>query len=447
MRDKVSAALAALPRDAAIVCAVSGGADSVALLHCLAALAPTMGISLSAAHFNHCLRGAESDGDEAFVQALCARWSIPLALGRGDVRARAAETGESLEEAARALRHQFLRAQPGLIATAHNADDQVETVLVNLLRGTGLRGLGAMAPREGRYLRPLLQVTRAEILAYLEANGLSWREDSTNGRDDALRNRLRHHVVPLLRRENPSLAATVARSTAILRQDEAYLAGETQALLRRAARDGGWDAATLFAAPAALRSRAIRQLLPISKPAAAHVEAVEALLRDCRGSQSVSLPGGVTARREYGLLRLERTPSPAAFAPVSLSPGQTVSLPGTGLRVRLDGPVILEKKVDFLSTFAIKCDMMEEILHLTVRPRLTGDRLRGPGGSKSLKRWMIDRKIPAARRDLLPVAADSRGVVAVYQVGCDWARRAAPGEPAWLLRFWREGSESDDEPV
>lgn len=447
MRDKVTAALAALPRDAAIVCAVSGGADSVALLHCLAALAPAMGFSLSAAHFNHCLRGAESDGDEAFVQALCAQWSIPLALGQGDVKARAAETGESIEEAARVLRHQFLRAQPGLIATAHNADDQVETVLLNLLRGTGLKGLGAMAPQEGRYLRPLLQVTRAEILAYLEAFGLTWREDSTNGRDNALRNRLRHHVVPLLRQENPSLAATVARSTALLRQDEAYLAGETQALLRRAARDGGWDAAILFAAPPALRSRAIRQILSIQKPAAAHVEAVEALLRDCRGSQSVSLPGGVTARREYGLLRLERTPSPAAFAPVSLSPGQQLFLPEAGLRVRLDGPVILEKKVDFLSTFAIKCDMMEEILHLTVRPRMTGDRLRGPGGSKSLKRWMIDRKIPAARRDLLPVAADSRGVVAVYQVGCDWARRAAPGEPAWLLRFWREGSESDDEPV
>lgn len=444
MRDKVSAALEALPRDSVIVCAVSGGADSVALLHCLAALAPAMGFSLCAAHFNHCLRGAESDGDAAFVQALCAQWSIPLALGRGDVKARAAETGESIEEAARVLRHQFLRAQPGLIATAHNADDQVETVLLNLLRGTGLKGLAAMAPREGRYLRPLLQVTRAEILAYLEEHGLSWREDSTNSQDGALRNRLRHHVIPLLRQENPSLAATVARSTALLRQDEAYLAGETQALLRRAARDGGWDAAALSAAPAALRSRAIRQLLPIQKPAAAHVAAVEALLADVRGSRAISLPGGVTARREYGLLRLEQTPSPVAFAPVSLFPGQQRSLPEAGLLVRLDGPVILEKKVDFLSTFAIKCDMMEEILHLTIRPRLPGDRLRGPAGGKSLKRWMIDRKIPAARRMLLPVAADSRGVVAVYQLGCDWARRAAPGEPAWLLRFWREGSESDD---
>ena len=180
MKDKVKAALAGLSPGSALVCAVSGGADSVALLHCLWTLSEEAGFSLSAAHFNHCLRGEESDGDEAFVRYLCKQWGVPLAVGRGDAAKRARETGESLEEAARALRHGFLSAQPGLIATAHNADDQVETVLINLLRGTGLRGLCGMAPQSGRIVRPLLTVTRAEILVYLQENGLSWREDSSN---------------------------------------------------------------------------------------------------------------------------------------------------------------------------------------------------------------------------------------------------------------------------
>ena len=143
MKDKVKAALAGLSPGSALVCAVSGGADSVALLHCLRTLSEELGFSLTAAHFNHCLRGEESDGDEAFVRYLCKQWGVPLAVGRGDAAKRARETGESLEEAARALRHGFLSAQPGLIATAHNADDQVETVLINLLRGTGFVAFAA----------------------------------------------------------------------------------------------------------------------------------------------------------------------------------------------------------------------------------------------------------------------------------------------------------------
>lgn len=444
MVPEVRAVLRTLPPGSRVVCAVSGGADSVALLHCLAALQRELGFTLTAAHFNHCLRGAESDGDEAFVRALCGIWSIPLTVGRGDVRQRAAETGESLEEAARHLRYAFLRAQDGYLATAHNADDQVETVLLNLLRGTGLKGLGAMAPREGRILRPLLEVSRADILQYLHQHGLAWREDSSNGEDSALRNRLRHHVIPLLRRENPSLSATVARSTAILRQDEAFLAGETAALLHRAAREGGWNCEILARAPDALRTRALRQLIGGKKPAAVHVAAVEALLTRRNGSTSVDLPGGRVARREYGLLRIESKAAVHGFVPVTLSPGETASLPSLGLRVRLEGPVVLQNKVADASTFALKCDMMEPIPRLTIRPRLTGDRLLGPGGSKSLKRRMIDAKIPAARRDLLPVAADSRGIVAVLGLGCAWDRRALPGDRAWLLTFTSEGRETDD---
>ena len=236
----------------------------------------------------------------------------------------------------------------------------------------------------------------------------------------------------------------MARSTAILRQDEAFLAGETAALLDRAAREGGWNCEILAQAPDALRTRALRQLIGGKKPAAVHVAAVEALLTRRNGSTSVDLPGGRVARREYGLLRIESKAAVHGFVPVTLSPGETASLPALGLRVRLEGPVVLQNNVADASTFALKCDMMEPTPRLTIRPRLTGDRLLGPGGSKSLKRRMIDAKIPAARRDLLPVAADSRGIVAVLGLGCAWDRRALPGDRAWLLTFTSEGRETDD---
>lgn len=431
-----------LPAGSRVVCALSGGADSVALLHCLLSLRETLGIQVAAAHFNHCLRGAESDGDEAFVRELCASWSVELAVGRGDVTAQARTAGQSVEEAARRLRYDFLLSQPGLIATAHHADDQVETVLLNLLRGTGLKGLGGMAPRRGRIVRPLLPVTRAEVEAYLLAHGLPHREDCSNETDGALRNRLRHQITPLLRAENPALAQSVLRMTELLRRDEAYLEAETQTLLDRAARPEGWDCQTLREAPAVLRRRAIRQILEIPKPAMAHVDAVEGLLHSLEGSASVNLPGGVTARREYGLLRLERDGGAVSFAPVRLTAGERAFLPGPDLWVSIEGPVILEHEVDFLSTFALKYDRMDSVKSICVRPRQTGDVLRLPGGERSLKRLMIDRKIPARRRELVPVAADEQGILAVYGLGADSARTARPGDRAVLIKMRSEERET-----
>ena len=428
-----------------VVCAVSGGADSVAMLHCLLSLRQTLEIEVAAVHYNHCLRGEASDQDEAFVRGLCASWGVELTTARGDVAAHAARAGQSIEEAARQLRYAFLLAQPGLIAVAHNADDQVETVLLNLLRGTGLKGLCAMEPKRERVIRPLLPVTRTEIEAYLAEHGLPHREDATNGEDDALRNRLRHHVTPLLKQENPSLPDTVARMTALLRQDEAYLAEQTRDLLEQAKRESGYDCRILLEAPAVLRRRAIRQLLEIPKPSMAHVEAVEALLADLRGSAHAELPGGWRMTREYGLLRLERTEPAAGFAPVALKPGERASLPGTPWEVSVTGPVILEKSVDSISTFALKYDMIGRGCTVCVRPRRTGDSLCLPGGTKSLKKLMIDRKIPAARRDSLPVFADGDNILAVYGLGTDVRRAAVPGDRAVLIQIRSRGEKNHDQ--
>ena len=213
-----------------VICAVSGGADSVCMLHVLLSLRNTLGITVEAAHFNHQLRGEESDRDEAFVRTLCAELGVVLHVDNGDVRARAAKTHESVEEAARALRYAFFSSLSGRIATAHTQDDNLETVLLNLTRSTGLAGLCGIPPRRERFIRPMLAVSRAEIEAYLAQNGLSHVTDSTNFLPDARRNRLRQSVIPLLKAENPSLCETAFRMCRLLEADEAQLSAQAEAV-------------------------------------------------------------------------------------------------------------------------------------------------------------------------------------------------------------------------
>ena len=208
-----------LPPGGGVLCAVSGGADSVYLLCRLCELRESLGLRVWAAHYNHCLRGAESDRDEAFVRALCAGLGVEAYSGRGDVAAFARENGLGTEDAARRLRYGFLEQTADAlgadaIATAHTADDNAETMLLNLARGAGLRGLCGIPPRRGRVIRPILGVTRAEIDAYLELKGVGHVEDSTNAGDDYARNRIRHHAVPALRSVNPEFSRAASRAAA-----------------------------------------------------------------------------------------------------------------------------------------------------------------------------------------------------------------------------------------
>ena len=383
MKNNVLAAMAAMTKPGdTVTAALSGGADSVALLHCLHTLQEPLGIRLRACHFNHGLRGEASDGDEAFCRSLCENLGIELLVGRGDVPARAEETGESLEEAARNLRYAFF-ASCGLVATAHNADDNAETVLLNLIRGTGLKGLCGIPVQREHILRPLLSVSRQQILAYLEEEKLPHREDATNSADDCLRNRLRHHVMPLLKKENPGLLAGISRMTARLRQDEDLLQQMSQSCT---------TVPQLQRAPQSLRRRAIRTLLKdVSKLTAAHIEAVEALILGSDPSGEVSLPQGLTARREYDKLVVEKAEK-ATFSPVILScPGQAEAA----------GYV-------FTST--------ESGSPITIRPRKTGDAICLKGGTKTVKKLLIDKKIPAFRREMIPVLEQDGRILAVWGV-------------------------------
>ncbi|HZY72583.1 MAG TPA: tRNA lysidine(34) synthetase TilS [Edaphobacter sp.] len=230
-----------------ICVAVSGGADSVALLLALhsanAAKRDSLGVGLSAAHVHHGIRPGEADIDQQFVEALCARLDIPLQIHRANIPESAARTGETIEEAARNVRYDFFASLIGdghadSVLTAHTLDDQAETVLMKLLRGAWTEGLSAIhpvvqigGPRPGKILRPFLNTRRIEIEAYLKQTGQSWREDSTNIDTAYTRNRIRHELLPRLRDYNPNLDRTLAHLAELAREEEDHWHAELSRLL------------------------------------------------------------------------------------------------------------------------------------------------------------------------------------------------------------------------
>ena len=382
-----------------VIAAVSGGADSVAMLFALYLLRDELGITLEAAHFNHHLRGAESDRDEAFVTDFCGRYCIPLHMGSG----RIVSGKKGLEAAARDARYAFLRSLPGKVATAHTADDNAETVLMRLIRGTGLKGLGAIAPVSGNVIRPMLTVTRDDVEAFLEEYALPHVEDSSNAEDDFLRHRIRHGILPLMRAENPRIGENLSAMALLLRQDEACL----QAMIPEEQMP---DVSRLKAMEPALRRRTLERFLKaqgVREPEQIHILQAEQLLYHRSPSASMQFPGGVTIGRQYDrLVRLECAPE---------LPETRLSVPGEicigGKRFVSEYAIDLEERPDSVLVCPVGV--------LIVRSRRSGDTMRLPGGTRSLKKMYIDRKIPASQRAAVPVLADDRGVLAVFGIGTD----------------------------
>ena len=369
IRDKVSAG-------DTVICAVSGGADSMALLWGMYLLREQLGITLKAAHFNHGLRGAESDGDAAFVEQFCSAYEIPLYLEKGQVTA----GPKGLEASAREARYKFFERLEGKIATAHTADDNAETILMHLVRGTGLKGLGGIVPVRGNVIRPMLEITRREVVAFLEEYAVSHVEDSSNGSDDFLRNRIRHHVMPQLLQENPRFSLDLTAMAAGLRQDEAYLSEKTPDTV---------NVKELRSLPPALQSRSISRFLVtsgVAEPSRANVASVMGLLYTDRPSARVDLPGGVVIERNYDTLRT---------APAVEAPGSAIlHCPGC---VQF-GHMVIHSTPGKMATLKYDRFVVAPVGQMIVRSRQSGDEMRLTGGTKSLKKLFADRKIPASQR-------------------------------------------------
>ncbi len=383
-----------------IICAVSGGADSMALLWALYLLKDEWRFRLSAAHFNHNLRKAESDADADFVREFCESYRIPFYAGSGQV----IPGKKGLEAAAREARYAFLCSLPGKIATAHTADDNAETVLLHLVRGTGLKGLGGIAPVNGRVIRPMLNVTRKEVTAFLDAYRIPHREDSSNGSDAFLRNRLRHKVIPLLREENPRLCENLSAMALGLRQDE-------DALSRLSVLEFPPAIAHIREMPPALRARALDRFLKesgVREPERSHIAQAEALVFSKNPSALAHFPGGVTIRRNYGVLERAEERTGPEWKFVRVPAGEILNTP-------------------FVFTVVPQG-------HIYLRPRRSGDTIRLPGGSRSLKKLFIDRKIPAQQRASIPIVCDDGGILGIPGIGVN-LDRAAQALPAVQIRF------------
>ena len=406
-----------------VICAVSGGADSMALLWGMFLLKEKLDFRLEAAHFDHGLRGEESTGDAEFVEKFCDFHDIPLHLGRGNV-----VPGEKgLEAAAREARYRFLRSLNGTVATAHTADDNAETILMHLVRGTGLKGLGGIAPQRGKLIRPMLGITRREVEDFLTEWHLPHVEDSTNDTDAFLRNRLRHHVMPLLQAENPRIAENLSQMALRLREDEACLT-------RQSHYETLPEVEILRTLPPAVRTRMLERFLKengVREPEDVHIAQAEALVFSDSPSASAAFPGGVTLSRQYG--RLTANPTGEAFTPVTLTcPG---SAEMAGIRITCEPAQELAQSENLLTV----CPAGK----ISIRPRQTGDKIRLSGGSKSLKKLFIDRKIPAAVRERIPVACDETGILGVYSIGVN-LERAAQTLPAVTIRFDRIQGETEN---
>lgn len=390
-----------------VYCALSGGADSVALLWAMYLLKEKLGICLRAAHFNHHLRSEESDRDEQFVRDLCHRYDIELVVGHGQVTA----GHKGLEAAARDARYAFFDTLDGKVATAHTADDNTETVLMHLIRGTGLKGLGGIAPIRGKYIRPMLSLTRQDVLAFLREYHLCHITDSSNHTDDFLRNRLRHHVLPLLLEENPRLMENTSFMARQLRLDE-------EALTPPLPTGDTLDVSELRAMGAPQRVRCLTAYLArfgIHDPTAGHIAMLQQLIDSENPSAEAWLPNGVVIRRCYQSITRQLEPVP--LPRTALAEGTVLKLPNQGLSITLRRAQAIENTA---ACFTV-CPCGEVV----VRHRLAGDSIRLPGGTKTLKKLFIDKKIPAAQREQIPVIADDKGVLGVFGIGVNLDRAAA----------------------
>lgn len=462
------------PGDSVLV-AVSGGPDSVALLHVLVGLRAAWNLRPSAFHLNHLMRGRDSDEDARYVVDLCDSLQVPLSLEEFDVRAFAAAKGLSRQEAAREVRYRLLEKVARdlgarRIALGHNADDQVETVLMWLLRGAGMGGLSGIPPVRGMLIRPLMEIPRRDIEEYCRRENLAPRLDASNQKPIYLRNRIRLELVPFLERHfNPAVRLSILRVAEVAREEDSLLDRYARDNYRRLVRetstaDEGMPAVEfapedLRAIPRALERRLVRLCFErvrgdLRRLSLHHVDSVVRLAHAGKTGSVVELPGGVFVRLCYD--RLVFQTHKGSREPARIYPKSLLKVPGVtevkelGVRIRTElkevtpgdiqayvpparcagkGPKMLG-----FSHGALREAFDAGAVHLPlwVRGREAGDRLQPLGfpHMRKLKNVLIDAKIPREVRDSVPIIGDSDGIL--------WAAGVRRSDRAKLARHTRE---------
>ena len=433
-----------------VMCAVSGGMDSMCLLHMLIEWSWERGEQVAAAHFNHGLRGEAADQDERFVREVCERWGVPLTVGRGEVRDLARREGLSIEEAARKARYAFLRQAAetegcAVICTAHHANDNAETILLNLVRGTGLRGLAGMERRRDGICRPLLDATQAELEIYAFEWNIPYVTDETNEDPAAAsRNFLRLQVAPLLRELNPKAMENINRAAKQIQivnrsLEESAAARTAHVEVQEGRVTLSMDA--LSEAPEAVRPTMLLRLFDLlgvgrKDIGAVHLNAILDLPRRTAWGKEgrISLPHGVTARYCRRWLILETRPQ--VLTEVQLMFGKPLRWGDYTL-------TLLDHREG--EGIALRGEAPDENRVVSVGPCPPGERLTLPGarGSRSIKRLCLDHRISLEERDRLPAIYAGGRLAAVWRLGADTAFAPEDGMPLRYIKITKHIKEEE----
>ena len=408
-----------------VIVGVSGGVDSVCLFLMLLELREEIGFQIVAVHVNHELRGAQADADESYVRTLCETYGIPCMVYRRNVEWIAKKRKQSTEEAGRDIRREaFFRTMEEMhgtkIALAHHKNDNAETLLLNLSRGTGLKGLGGMRPVSGVVVRPLLCLERAEIEEYVAQRGVPYCVDATNGEDDYTRNRIRNHVIPYLESQvNEKAVEHMAQAMERLRGIEEYIDRQAEVLVRTCVSESGVIRREAFEKiPEVLRSYVLKKLLTEAAGhekdiQAVHVEALEDLLEKQVGRE-LNLPYGVTAVRCYeGVQILRKAPNaPQPEGICDLLSGTAWTCADMDIRMRVWEKGEEELRIPQKTyTKWFDCDIIKGTIDL--RTRRPGDYITidREGNTQKLKSYFINEKIPREERDRIWLIAEGSHVL------------------------------------
>ncbi|MFZ1981661.1 MAG: tRNA lysidine(34) synthetase TilS [Smithella sp.] len=410
-----------------VVVALSGGPDSTALLAVLASIAPERDLSLIVAHFNHGLRGAESDEDEKFSRDLSDRMGLVFCAAKMDQNNY--KKGVSPEDFYRRERYGFLNKvaadyQARKIALGHNLQDQSETVLLNLLRGSGPEGLKGILPkRDGNIIRPLIEISRPEIISYLNKTGISYRQDSSNKNKMYLRNQIRTELIPYLKEKyNPKIEENLAQMAEILRGEDEFIRQNTAQALQSSFIQRQQNSILLKIAyinklPAAIRLRLFKTILEDFSPVKngfsfIHIKSLDNLSQKCESGKRLVLPLGIEIRREYDNLILECKKAHLAQAKYEYP----MNIPGSVYikerKVTLHAEVTKES-IDLGSKSKVYLDLDKIQQPVTIRNRRDGDRFQplGMPGRQKIKNFFIDRKIPSGQRNEIMLLVDRLSVI------------------------------------